>query len=139
MARAVQFDDRVDTQTELTTGQTLSLLGRSIGFLRQVRMLFVGKVVFAVVAVFPLLLTPWILKIVVDQVVLGQPFEATEARTPVFLQPFVNAIRDLPPSEIMLAVTGLLLLLLFLFGFRAPPAEQVTADGMALGFDSATQ
>jgi ABC-type multidrug transport system fused ATPase/permease subunit len=139
MAKAIQFDDRVDTETELTTGQTLALIGRSIGFLRSVRGLFFWKFIFAIVSVLPPLLTPWILKIIVDQVILGQPFGTTEVRAPVFLTPFINAIQDFTPGGIMLAVTALFAVLLIIFGFRVPPAEHVAGEGMPMEYDSATQ
>ncbi len=139
MSESSLFDDRVDTDTELTTRQTFALLGRSVGFLKEVRVMLTAKFVFAVIAVLPPLLTPYIVKIIVDQVVLGQPFDVTEVKTPLFLLPFVDAIRDFSPSQIMLSVTGLLLTLLFLFGFRAPPAEMTSSDGMPRGFDAATQ
>ncbi len=51
MAKTVKFDDRVDTDTEITTREALSLLGRSLGFLSNVRVLFFWKLVFANVAV----------------------------------------------------------------------------------------
>ena len=82
MSESSLFDDRVDTETELTTRQTFALLGRSVGFLKEVRVMLTAKFVFAVIAVLPPLLTPYIVKIIVDQVVLGQPFDVTEVKTP---------------------------------------------------------
>lgn len=139
MTAKPQFDDRVDTETELTTGETLRMLGRSIGFLRYEPTLYFWKCVFAIVSVLPLLLAPWILKIIVDQVILGQPFNTTDVRTPIFLTPFTNAIQDFSPSGIMMAVSGLFIVLLICFGFRAPPKEHTTMDGVPVGFDSATE
>lgn len=139
MSKSVKFDDRVDIATELTTGQTLAVLARSLGFLRDVRGMFILKCVLAVISVLPILLAPWVLKIVVDQVVLGQPFGSTEVRTPLFLVPLTSAMQDFTPGEIMLAMTTLFLLLLLVFGFRSPTAEQMTIDGAPAGYDSATQ
>ena len=138
MADDLKFDDRVDTQYELTIWQILGLMGRSLVFLRDVKGLFLCKCVFALVSVVPALATPWILKIVVDQVILGQPFDATDVSTPLFLQPFVNSIQDLTPNGMMLAVTALFGVLLVTFGFRLPPAETSSREGMPGGFDSAT-
>jgi ABC-type multidrug transport system fused ATPase/permease subunit len=138
MADDLKFDDRVDTQYELTIWQILGLMGRSLVFLRDVKGLFLCKCVFALVSVVPALATPWILKIVVDQVILGQPFDATDVPTPLFLQPFVNSIQDLTPNGMMLAVTALFGVLLVTFGFRLPPAETSSREGMPGGFDSAT-
>ena len=139
MAKTVQFDDRIDTDTELTTGQTFVLLGRSLGFLRSVRTLFICKFGLALVSVLPPIALPWILKIIVDQVVLGQPFGTTEVRSPVFLTPFINAVQDFSPAGIMLAVMTLLIVMLIVFGLRAPPAEQSEILGMPQGYDAATE
>jgi ABC-type multidrug transport system fused ATPase/permease subunit len=139
MPKTVQFDDRVDTDTELTTGQTLRILGRAVGFLGNVRMMFFWKCVFALVSVLPPIATPWILKIIVDQVVLGKPFGTTEVRSPAFLNPFINAVQGFTPGEIMLAVLLLFTVMLVTFGLRAPSAEQATSLGMPLGYDAATQ
>ena len=139
MAKTFAFDDRVDTDTEITTREALSLLGRSLGFLSNVRVLFFWKLVFANIAILPGLAAPWILKIIVDQVILGLPFNATEVRSPPFMLPFINAVQGFTPGEIMLAVTALFAVLLVVFGMRAVPAEQITEAGMPQGQDAATQ
>ena len=145
MAKTLKFDDRVDTETELTNRETLVLLGRSLGFLNNVRVLFLCKVVFALVAVLPGLALPWFLKIIVDQVILGQPFDLTGARSPTFLMPFINAVQGFTPGEIMLAIAALLAVLMVFFGMRAPPAiynDDVSIGQptrMPRGQDSATQ
>lgn len=145
MADSLKFDDRVDTDTELTTGQSMALLGRSLRFLGNVRGLFLLKVVFALGAVLPGLVAPWFLKIIVDQVILGQPFDISGAKSPAFLLPFINLVRDLTPGEIMLAVAALLAMLVVLFGLRTPPANYNDDVGvgqptrMPRGQDSATQ
>ena len=145
MSSTTAFDDRVDTSTELTNWETIVLLGRSIGFLNKVRLLFFCKLVFALVAILPGLALPWVLKIIVDQVILGQPFDVTGVRSPTFLLPFINAVQGFSPGEIMLAVAALLAVLLVVFGMRAPPAifnEDVSIGQptkMPKGHDSATQ
>ncbi|MGI9234772.1 MAG: ABC transporter ATP-binding protein [Woeseiaceae bacterium] len=139
MAKALAFDDRVDTDTEIKTGEALSLLGRSLGFLNRVRALFFWKLLFSNVAILPGLAAPWILKIVVDQVILGLPFGTTEVRSPPFLQPFINAVEGFAPGEIMLALSAMFAVLLIFFGMRAVPAEFITEAGMPKGQDAATQ
>ena len=139
MDRTLSFDDRVDTDTEITTGEAFSLIGRSLAFLNSVRALFFWKLLFSNVAILPGLAAPWILKIVVDQVILGQPFNTTEVRSPPFLLPFINAVEGFTPGEIMLALTALFAVLLIVFGMRATPAEFITEAGMPQGQDAATQ
>lgn len=145
MATSTNFDDRIDTETELTMRETLGLLGRSLRYLNNVRLLFLAKLMFALVAVLPSLALPWILKIIVDQVILAKPFDATDVRTPTFLLPFVNAVEGFSPAEIMLAVAALLAILLVVFGMRAPPAIYNDDVGvgqpsrMPQGQDSATR
>lgn len=133
------FDDRVDVDTDISSWASIKLLGRSFRFLTNVRGLLAWKFVFALISVLPGLAVPWILKIVVDQVVLGLPFGTTDVRPPVFLQPLINAVDGLTPAQIMLALTALMFAMLILFGTRNPPAEQVSSAGMPQGLDSATQ
>lgn len=139
MNKANLFDDRVDVDTDISSWASIKLLGRSFHFLTDVRGLLAWKFVFALISVLPGLAVPWILKIVVDQVVLGLPFGTTDVRPPVFLQPFINAVDGLTPGQIMLALTALMFAMLILFGSRNPSAEQVSGAGMPQGLDAATQ
>jgi ABC-type multidrug transport system fused ATPase/permease subunit len=139
MNNTARFDDRLDTQPELTASQTFTLIGRALKLLGQVRTLFLWKIVFALVSLLPPLALPFVLKIIVDQVVLQQPFDTEPVPFPPFMMPFINAVDGLTPSQIMLAVVALLLVLLMTFGLRAPPAEQTETAGMPQGFDAATE
>ena len=84
-------------------------------------------------------MVPWFLKIIVDQVILQQPLNTEKVAFPPFMTPFLDAIQGLSPSGIMLAVVTFSLVMMVLFGFRAPPAEQSEVIGMPQGFDAATQ
>ena len=139
MGEALRYDDRIDTQSKLSAAETFQLIGRALSLLKNVRTLFFTKLGFAVVSVIPPLIVPWILKIVVDQVVLQKPFDTETVPFPPFMMPLINATEGLSPGGIMLSVTTLLIITLILFGLRAPPAEQVQDIGMPQGFDSATQ
>ena len=70
-----RFDDRVDLDTDLSGFETLRIVGRSLQFIGRVKVFFGIKILFAVVSVLPPLLVPWILKIIVDQVILQQPVD----------------------------------------------------------------
>lgn len=138
MSDSTRYDDRIDVDTELTLTETFVMIGRSLGLLTKVRKLFAYKFVFAMVAVLPAIVLPWLLKIVVDQVVLQQPIDST-VRFPPFLDPFVNLIQGMAPNDIMIALTVLFLVLLALFGMRAMPSIQSERGGLPEGHDAATQ
>ena len=138
MSKSTRYDDRIDVDTELTLRETLAMIGRSMGLLTKVKKLFAYKFVFATVAVLPAIILPWLLKIVVDQVILQQPVDSA-VRFPPFLDPFMNLIDDMAPTEIMVSITILFLTLLVFFGMRAMPSIQTERDGLPAGHDAATQ
>ena len=135
---AERYDDRIDVDTDLTLADTFVLIGRSIGLLVKVKRIFAYKFIFATVALLPALILPWLLKIVVDQVILQQPMDPS-VRFPPFLDPFLNLIQGMTPNEIMIALTTLSLALLVLFGMRAMPSIQTERGGLPEGHDAATQ
>ena len=63
------YDDRIGVDTDLTLTDTFVPIGRSIGLLAKVKRLFAYKFIFAAAALLPALILPWLLKIVVDQVI----------------------------------------------------------------------
>ncbi|MBA59258.1 MAG: hypothetical protein CMQ40_08805 [Gammaproteobacteria bacterium] len=138
MSETARYDDRVDTDTELSLGQTLALVGRSLVLISKVKSLFACKFVFALVAILPPVIFPWFLKIVVDQVILQQPF-SNDVRFPPFMLPLIAALRDSSPSDIMLSLSFLFFVLLLFFGMRAWPTEQAEREALPAGHDAATQ
>lgn len=138
MSETARYDDRVDTDTELSLGQTFALVGRSLALISRVKSLFACKFVFALVAILPPVIFPWFLKIVVDQVILQQPF-SNDVRFPPFMLPLIAALRDSSPSDIMLSLSFLFFILLFFFGMRAWPTEQAEREALPAGHDAATQ
>ena len=138
VSESTRYDDRIDVDTDLSLIQTFTMIGRSLGLLTKVKKLFAYKVVFATVALLPAIVLPWLLKIVVDQVILQQPIDEA-VRFPPFLNPFLNFIDGMTPSDIMISLTILFLVLLVFFGMRAMPSIQTERDGIPAGHDAATQ
>ena len=138
VSESTRYDDRIDVDTDLSLIQTFAMIGRSLGLLTKVKKLFAYKVVFATVALLPAIVLPWLLKIVVDQVILQQPIDEA-VRFPPFLKPFLNFIDGMTPSDIMISLTILFLVLLVFFGMRAMPSIQTERDGIPAGHDAATQ
>ncbi len=139
MSESTRYDDRIDVDTDLTLTETFHIIGRCLGFLHSVRTLFMLKFGFSMVSVLPPLAVPWVIKIIVDQVILQQPLNTGEIPFPPFMMPFIQAIEDLSPSSIMLSVMGLFLVTMVVFGMRANPATQAEVEGMPQGYDAATQ
>lgn len=127
------FDDRLDTHTRITNLEVAGILWRALKLVSAARGLFLGKIGLGFVALIPGLYLSWLAKIVIDQVLLQQPFDQTEVPFPPHVTPFVDAIADLSPMGIMAAVTGLLFVLLILFG------REETGASFSQGEDSATQ
>jgi hypothetical protein len=127
------FDDRIDTDTRIGNLEVLRLLGRSLKLLTVVKKLFAAKIGLTLLALIPGLFAAWLPKIIIDQVLLQRPFDETKVPFPPHIIPFVDAIRDLGPMEIMAAVLAFYVVLLFLFG------NQGVWVGFAQGEDSATQ
>lgn len=130
---STHFDDRLDTDTRITNLEVAGILWRALKLVSAARGLFLGKIALSFIALIPGLYLSWLAKIVIDQVLLQKPFDQTEVPFPPHVAPFVDAIADLSPMGIMAAVTGLLVVLLILFG------REETRASFSQGEDSATQ
>jgi len=128
-----RFDDRVDVDPHISNREVLRLIGRSLGYLRAVKGLFAAKAGLAVIAFAPGLIAPWTGKILIDQVILGKPFNDAEVPFPPYFQPFVDWVRPMAPMEIMLTITLVFLGMLFVFGRGGLGVK------LEPGSDSATQ
>ena len=130
---SARFDDRLDTQTRITNLEMVEILWRSLKLVAAARALFLSKIGLGFIALIPGLYLSWLAKIVIDQVLLQQPFDQTEVPFPPHVAPFVDAIADLSPMGIMAAVTGLFFALVIFFG------RHETSARFSEGEDSATQ
>ena len=127
------FDDRLDTDTRISNLEVVGILWRALKLVSRARGLFLGKIGLGFIARIPILYLPWLAKIVIDQVLLQEPFDQSEVPFPPHVAPFVDAIAGLSPMGIMAAVTGLLFVLLIFFGSGETWAR------FSEGEDSATQ
>ena len=98
-------DDRIDTETEISSGEAFTLLLRCIKLISAVRSLFVAKFLLMLAMVFPFLLLPWLSKIVIDNVLLQKPFSENENPYPPFMNPIISFLDGMPPLEIMFTLT----------------------------------
>ena len=130
-----RYDDRLDIDTDLNTAQTISVLRRSLLLLSQAKGLFAAKFLLSFGLMWPMLLLPWLAKIVTDNVLLARPFGDTEVRYPPFMDPIIAVVDGMAPLEIMLFIAVLYGVLLLLMGIRVGGMHVE----MFQGADAATQ
>ena len=130
-----QFDDRIDTQPDVTTVEALGVIGRSVRLIGEAPGLFTAKILLAFVAILPGLLLPWMGKILIDNAMLQRPFGTTEVDFPPFMDPILGVVQGRDPLGIALALLIIYFVLLFLFGGRSGG----TGAGLLQGRDAATQ
>ena len=130
-----QFDDRIDTQPDVTTVEALGVIGRSIRLIAEAPGLFTAKVLLAFVALLPGLLLPWMGKILIENAMLQRPFGTTEVAFPPFMDPILGVVQGRDPLGIALTLVFIYFGLLFVFGSRSGG----TGAGLLQGRDAATQ
>ena len=130
------FDDRVDTRTDITTREALTVLSRSLSFIPKVKWLFSAKLLLQLGTVLPLLILPWIGRIIIDSVVQQKPLHSTDVRFPPFMNPIVDLLEGRDPVGIMSAIVVLYLCWLVIMGGRFGNG---TGASLLQGQDAATQ
>ena len=130
-----QFDDRIDTQSDLTTWEALQVIGRSLRQFAAEKRLFSAKVVLELGLIIPGLYLPWFGKIVIDNVIQQRPFNTTEIEFPPFMQPVLNIVQDQDPLQIMFTITIISIVGMILLGMRT----YGLGAGLHAGQDAATQ
>ena len=130
-----QFDDRIDTQADLTTLEALHIMGRSLRQIASVKGLFSVKVALEFVLLIPGLYLPWFAKIVLDNVLQQEPFNTTEIEYPPFMNPVLDLVQGQDPLQIMLSITLISVVGMLLIGLRT----EGLGAGLLQGQDAATQ
>jgi len=129
------FDDRIDTQPDIKTGEAFVLIGRCIKLVTEVKGLFIAKFLLQLGLVFPALLLPWMAKIVVDNAILQQPLDVSEVVFPPFMDPILALVEGRDPLDVMLILTTIYVVMLVTIGSRT----KGTGAGLLEGRDAATQ
>ena len=96
--------------------------------------MFSLKLILTLLAIVPVFYVQWLGKILVDQVLLQKPFDATNVEMPPHVQPFIELVYDYSPFEILVALTIFGVALLLIFGTRT-----YLWQDWAQGEDSATR
>ena len=126
---------------DLGVGQTLGLLRRAMRYAEPFRGRFAVKLGLGFLSLIPLVLLPWPVKILVDQVIQGIPVGEAPLPYPFFIEPLAHALEGLPAAEVVAWAIGLQVLLLFAVGaIGTSSRERDVAEGyLSSGEDTATR
>lgn len=133
-----------EAQRALDTRGALVIVKRALRYAWDVRYRYVVKLVMAIVAIFPPLILVWPFKIIVDNVVLGEPIDAAAGGYPFFIQPLVDFLEGKSTLTIMLTLVTFGMVTIVLLGaFGESGTTTTQRDGvnsdLAEGMDVATR
>jgi ABC-type multidrug transport system fused ATPase/permease subunit len=128
-------------RNEISHARALHILLRALRYLAPFRARVAVKLGFGALSLLPLLLLPWPVKVLVDQVIEGLPVTASKVPWPFFVRPAVGFLDGLSPGETILWTAGFQALLLLLVGAVGTGGrEQDQAEAwLASGHDTATR
>ena len=122
--------------------ETLRILARSWSFVRFFKIRFAVKWVLTLLSLmFPILVLPWTLQIMIDHVVLGNPIDSSTGYLgfPAYLHPILDLMQDMSAWEILSWLTGSSFLLVIFFGAYSNEQRDTSEADMQQGNDTATQ
>ena len=122
--------------------ETLRILARSWSFVRFFKIRFAVKWVLTLISLmFPILVLPWTLQIMIDHVVLGNPIDSSTGYLgfPSYLHPILDLMQDMSAWEILSWLTGSSFLLVIFFGAYSNEQRDTSEADMQQGNDTATQ
>ena len=122
--------------------ETLRILARSWSFVRFFKIRFAIKWVLTLISLmFPILVLPWTLQIMIDHVVLGNPIDSSTGYLgfPAYLHPILDLMQHMSAWEILSWLTGSSFLLVIIFGAYSNEQRDTSEADMQQGNDTATQ
>ena len=130
---------RDDPISDISAGETIYPVRRALANVLPLWRMLVVKIVLAMIGVGCVLILPWPLKVIIDQVIMGIPPGESPTPYPPYVQPFIDQLIGLSPLGIVLAVEGFSLVLIFLIGAFGTGFQDSAQGGLAQGFDNATR
>ena len=129
----------LDVDTDLRFRQTLAVVWRAVAYIRFFPLRFAAKFLIMWLSLATPLILPFPLKIVIDNVVLGQP--VAPEQFPPYFRPFVSFLDGMAAWEMMAWVTALAVFMVVViggYGTDAGANDQTDAI-LAEGHDTATR
>ena len=128
-----------DNSTTIGPTETLSLLGRSLGFVWPYLPRVFVKLILSLIGVSVVLILPWPLKVLVDHVVVGMPIGDSPTLYPPYVEPLIHMLEGMSPAGIVASVVAISVVGLVLIGaFRTEARDSAEGD-LAQGLDTATR
>ncbi len=125
----------------LSNRETLAVVARAFRYVRPFRGRFFVKVGLMFASLVPMLLLPWPVKIIIDNVIEGRPVTDPVRPYPAGVEAVMQLMAGLSPAEILLAVIAAQTTLFLVIGaFGTSGSEGETAEGyLASGYDTASR
>ena len=129
----------LDTYTDPNFRETLRLVLRAVSYIGYFKARFAAKFLIMWLSLLTPLVLPWPLKVVIDNVILGMPVDASAF--PSYFAPFMRFIDGTGPVEMMASVVGLGAVMVIAFGAFGTTggAADYTEGNLEQGHDTATQ
>ncbi len=102
---------------------------------------FTVKAVLVMLSLLPMLILPWPIKLIVDNVIMQIPVDEPGRPYPFFIAPFMRMLEGRDPVEILMILVGVqffIFLLVGSFGVSGGERDMARAD-LAQGHDTATR
>ncbi|HJN50349.1 MAG: ABC transporter ATP-binding protein [Pseudomonadales bacterium] len=138
------MSQQFESTTVLSGLESLQIVRRTLAYAWGIRYRYLVKLCLAVVAIFPPLILVWPFKIIIDNVILGNPIEQSGAAYPSFIQPFIDILVGESPLVIMIYIVIFGFITIVLMGaFGESGTTSTQRDGvnsdLADGTDVATR
>ena len=129
----------LDTYTDPNFRETLRLVLRAVSYIGYFKARFAAKFLIMWLSLLTPLVLPWPLKVVIDNVILEMPVDASAF--PSYFAPFMQFIDGMGPVEMMACVVSLGAAMVITFGAFGTTggAADYTEGNLEEGHDTATQ
>ena len=133
--------NRMEESEFLTTGETFRVIRRAIRYIGPFKARFSVKVGLMFASLIPMLMLPWPVKIIIDNVIEGRAIDDPIRPYPGLIAPILNSLADYSVYELLFIVIAFQTTLFLLIGaFGASGSERETAEGyLASGYDTASR
>ncbi len=134
-------DTPMQESENLSGWQTLRIIGRALRFIAPFRGRFAVKVGLMLLSLLPMLMLPWPVKLIIDNVIEKQPIDHPIRPYPELIAPLMNSLSAYSPYELLFIVIAFQTTLFLVIGaFGTSGSEGETAEGyLASGYDTASR
>jgi len=138
------MSQQFESTTVLSAWESLKVVRRTLRYAWELRSRFLVKLCLVLISIFPPLILVWPFKIIIDNVILGNPIDQSNTAYPIFIQPFVDLLVGESSLTMMLYIVIFGVITITLLGaFGETGTTSTQRDGvnsnLADGTDVATR